>query len=151
MKGCQVPDLPLGSLRTTGQIVSELRSQPRVRASVLGALGGLTVLLAAIGVGGVTGQMVEQRRRDIGIRMALGALRSHVRGLVLGHTMKLAGLGLQEDCWQLPVLRDCCADFCLEFRRLIQRCLEELWCCWQERPWWRRICRRVERASWIPW
>jgi predicted permease len=87
-------ELPMGNLRTTSQIVSELRSQPRVRAVVLGAFGGLTVLLAAIGVAGVTGQMVEQRRRDIGIRMALGALRSDVHGLVLKHALRLAGWGI---------------------------------------------------------
>jgi predicted permease len=88
------PELPLGSLRTTGQIVSELRSQPRVRAILLGAFGGLTVLLAAIGVGGVTAQMVEQRRRDIGIRMVLGAMASDVQGLVLGHALLLVCLGI---------------------------------------------------------
>jgi len=87
-------DLPLGNLRTPGQIVSELRSQPRVRAVVLGAFGGLTVLLAAIGVAGVTRQMVEQRRRDMGIRMVLGALRSDVQMLVLGHALRLAGWGI---------------------------------------------------------
>jgi predicted permease len=83
------PELPVGRLRTTRGIVNELRSQPRVRAIVLGAFGGLTLLLAAIGVGGVTSQMVEQRRRDIGIRMALGAMRSDVHGLVLGHALRL--------------------------------------------------------------
>jgi putative ABC transport system permease protein len=88
------PDLPTGRLRSAGEIVSELRSQPRVRAVVLGAFGGLTLLLAAIGVGGVTAQMVEQRRRDIGIRMALGAMRSAVHGLVLGHALRLALWGI---------------------------------------------------------
>src|SRR5437870_3406027 len=62
------PDLPLGRLRTTSEVVSALRSQPRVRATLLGSFGLLTLFLAAIGVGGVMGQMVEQRRRDIGIR-----------------------------------------------------------------------------------
>jgi predicted permease len=88
------PELPVGSLRTTGEIVSGLRSQPRVRAVLLGALGGLTLLLAAIGVGGVTAQMVEQRRRDIGIRMALGATTSNVRGFVLRHALKLTLSGI---------------------------------------------------------
>jgi predicted permease len=88
------PELPVGSLRTTGQIVSELHSQPRVRAILLGTFGGLTLLLAAIGVGGVTGQMVEQRRRDIGIRMALGALASDVLHMVLRHALKLTLWGI---------------------------------------------------------
>jgi putative ABC transport system permease protein len=51
-------------------------------------------LLAAIGVGGVTAQMVEQRRRDIGIRMALGARRSDVHGLALGHAFRLTFAGI---------------------------------------------------------
>jgi putative ABC transport system permease protein len=88
------PDLPLGSLRTTTEIVSTLRSQPRVRASLLGSFGLLTLLLAAIGVGGVMGQMVEQRRRDIGIRMALGARSSDVQHLVLAHALRLTLAGL---------------------------------------------------------
>ncbi len=88
------PDLPLGRLRTTNEIVSTLRSQPRVRAILLASLGFLTLLLAAIGVGGVMGQMVEQRRRDIGIRMALGALASDVRRLVLGHALRLTLAGM---------------------------------------------------------
>jgi predicted permease len=88
------PDLPLGRLRTTNEIVSTLRSQPRVRAILLASLGLLTLLLAAIGVGGVMGQMAEQRRRDIGIRMALGALASDVRRLVLGHALRLTFAGM---------------------------------------------------------
>jgi predicted permease len=86
--------LPLGSFRTTREIVGEARSQPRVRAILLGGFGVLTMLLSGVGVGGVMGQMVEQRRRDIGIRMALGALAADVRGLVLGQALKLAVVGV---------------------------------------------------------
>jgi len=88
------PDLPLGRLRTTSEIVNTLRSQPRVRAILLASLGFLTLVLATIGVGGVMGQMVEQRRQDIGIRMALGALASDVQRLVLGHAMRLTLAGM---------------------------------------------------------
>ena len=88
------PDLPLGSLRTTGEIVSALQSQPRVRATLLGSFGLLTLFLAAIGVGGVMGQMVEQRRRDIGIRLAVGALPSDIRRLVLSHAFRVTLAGI---------------------------------------------------------
>jgi predicted permease len=88
------PDLPLGRVRTTEEIVGALRSQPRVRALLLAGFGGLTLLLAAIGVGGVMGQMVEQRRRDIGVRMALGAMASDIRRMVLRQTLKLAVCGI---------------------------------------------------------
>jgi len=88
------PNLPLSSLRTTDEIVSALRSQPRVRAILFAGFGGLTLLLAAIGVGGVMGQMVEERRRDIGVRMALGAIGSDIRGMVLRKSLRLAGYGI---------------------------------------------------------
>jgi len=88
------PNLPLGSLRTADEIVSTLRSQPRVRANLLGGFGLLTLLLAAIGVGGVMGQMVEQRRKDIGIRMALGAVPSDVQRLVLTQAIQLTSTGI---------------------------------------------------------
>jgi predicted permease len=88
------PDLPLGSPRTANEIVHTLRSQPRVRAILLGSLGLLTLLLSTIGVGGVMGQMVEQGRRDIGIRMALGALATDVQRSVLGHALRLTLGGL---------------------------------------------------------
>jgi predicted permease len=87
------PDLPLGSFRSTREIIRTSRSQPRVRAILLGCFGVLTLLLSAIGVSGVMAQMVEQRRRDIGIRMALGALASDVRRLVVSHALKLTLCG----------------------------------------------------------
>jgi ABC-type antimicrobial peptide transport system permease subunit len=61
---------------------------------LLGSFGLLTLLLAAVGVGGVMAQMVEQRRRDIGIRIALGALASDVRRLVLTQTLRLTFAGI---------------------------------------------------------
>jgi ABC-type antimicrobial peptide transport system permease subunit len=70
-----------------------------VRAVLLAGFGGLTLLLAAIGVGGVTGQMVQQRWRDIGIRIALGAMKSDVRRMVLVHALKLACWGSRRVCW----------------------------------------------------
>jgi predicted permease len=87
------PDLPLGSFRSTREIIRTSRSQPRVRAILLGCFGMLTLLLSAIGVSGVMAQMVEQRRRDIGIRMALGAMASDVRRLVLRQALKLTLYG----------------------------------------------------------
>lgn len=88
------PNLPLGSLRSTAEIVDSLRAQPRVRADLLGGFGLLTLILAAIGVGGVMGQMVAQRRRDIGIRMALGAAKADVLGLILRRALLLTAAGI---------------------------------------------------------
>jgi predicted permease len=88
------PTLPLGELQITGEIVSALRAQPRVRATLIGILGTLTLLLAAIGVAGVIGQMVEHRRHDIGIRVALGAQPRDVMRLVVGEGARLALFGI---------------------------------------------------------
>jgi ABC-type antimicrobial peptide transport system permease subunit len=88
------PDLPVQPLRTTGEIVHELAGQPRLRAVVFACLAGLTLLLAIIGVYGVVNQFVEQRRREIGIRVALGATSSDVMMLVVRRAGVLISVGL---------------------------------------------------------
>jgi putative ABC transport system permease protein len=87
------PNLPVGMVRSTGAIVSELRAQPRIRAKLLGVFAGFTLLLAGIGIYGTMTQLVEQRRREIGIRIALGAAGANIAGLVLRRTLVLVGLG----------------------------------------------------------
>jgi ABC-type antimicrobial peptide transport system permease subunit len=88
------PNLPVGNIRSTGDIVSSLRSQPRLRATLLAGFAALTLLLAAIGVYGVMMQMTEQRRRDIGVRIALGALASDIRAWILRRALALTVVGL---------------------------------------------------------
>jgi putative ABC transport system permease protein len=88
------PSLAVGEMRSVEDVVSELQAQPRLRAELTASFALLTILLAAIGVYGVITQMVEQRRREIGIRIALGAIRTDIVVLVLRRTLLLTSLGL---------------------------------------------------------
>jgi len=88
------PSLAVGEMRSAENVVTELQSQPRLRAELTASFALLTILLAATGVYGVMTQMVEQRRREIGIRIALGAIRADVVALVLRRTLLLTLLGL---------------------------------------------------------
>jgi predicted permease len=88
------PSLAVGEMRSADDVVTELQAQPRLRAELTASFALLTILLAATGVYGVMTQMVEQRRHEIGIRMALGAIRADVVALVLRRTLLLTSLGL---------------------------------------------------------
>jgi putative ABC transport system permease protein len=87
------PDLPVGTIKSLGEMVASLQSQPRVRARLLTAFAVLTLLLAAIGIYGVMAESVAQRYREIGIRMALGSNRAEVLALILRQALGLAIAG----------------------------------------------------------
>ncbi len=65
-----------------------------VGSVILGAFGLFALFLASLGIYGVIAYSVEHRRREMGIRMALGASRDRVRSLVVGEGLRLAGAGL---------------------------------------------------------
>ena len=68
-------------------------AQPRLIAQFVGVFAGFALLLAAIGIYGVTAYSVNQRKQELGIRVAMGATPSDILRLVVGHGPRLTFVG----------------------------------------------------------
>src|SRR5947209_4732307 len=88
------PNLTITSVRTMQQQVDLSFDQERAVASLAGLFGIVALILAAVGLYGVTAYSVAQRTNEIGIRMALGADRTKVIDLVLRGAFKRVLIGL---------------------------------------------------------
>jgi predicted permease len=88
------PTLPLTNLQTMEEAVFGSMARPRFLTILLGVFGSLALVLAAVGTYGVMSYFVAERRREMGIRMALGAEAGGVLRLVLAQSLRIAALGL---------------------------------------------------------
>jgi putative ABC transport system permease protein len=80
--------------RTMATIAHEATARPRFRAVLVAAFAFLALTLATVGVFGVLSQLVQQRMREFGVRIALGASRQNVIGLVVRHAARITTIGL---------------------------------------------------------
>ena len=87
-------DVPVSEVRTMNAVLSEAVSTPASTTSLFVAFAGLALVLGLIGIYGVLAFLVSRRTREIGIRVALGAQRSHVVWLILKEGAKFAILGI---------------------------------------------------------
>jgi predicted permease len=90
------PNVPVVGLQTLNEQIGDSLRTERLVASLSALFGGLATLLAAIGLYGVMAYSVARRRRELGIRMALGATRGNIVGMVMREVavMVAAGLGV---------------------------------------------------------
>ena len=90
----QDANLPVFNVKTMQRQIDESLFMDRLVAALSAAFGVLATMLAAVGLYGVMAFMVVRRTREIGIRMALGANRRNVLGLVMREVLVLAGAGI---------------------------------------------------------
>jgi predicted permease len=88
------PAVPLFGVRTLEQHIALATSQERMAARLASAFSVVALLLAAIGLYGLLATFVNQRTKEIGVRMALGAHRGSVLGHVLAHGLRLVVAGV---------------------------------------------------------
>ncbi len=88
------PLIPMLSLDSMHGVVGETLALPRLYAMLVGLFASAALLLAALGVYGVMAYAVEQRQREIGVRLALGAEPAGIRRMVLGEGSRLTLIGL---------------------------------------------------------
>jgi predicted permease len=88
------PELPVYQLRTMEESISRSLTARRTLVAALAAFAVIALVLALSGIYAVVSYVVGRRRHELGIRMALGAQRGQVLGLVAGHGARLTAVGL---------------------------------------------------------
>jgi predicted permease len=88
------PNLPTGSIKTVDQILDESLSAERFRTWLLASFAIAAMLLATLGIAGLLAYNAAQRMQEFGVRVALGANRGNLLGLVLRHCLRLSSAGV---------------------------------------------------------
>ncbi|CAN5336881.1 hypothetical protein BH23GEM4_BH23GEM4_06870 [soil metagenome] len=88
------PNQPISDVTTLQQLVAGTVARPRLFTTLIAGFGGAAMVLALLGIYGVTSYAVSRRSREIGIRKALGAQNLSVLEMVLGRSLVLAGSGV---------------------------------------------------------
>ena len=87
-------DQPVTAVRTMDEVLERAAAQPAFLTALLGLLAAIALLLALVGIYGTVACSVAERKQEMGIRMALGAVRGDILGLVLRQALALAATGI---------------------------------------------------------
>ena len=88
------PDQGVSAMESIEAVIARALARPRAEVALLGTIGILALAIAGVGVYGVMSYSVQQRRREIGLRLALGAGPRMLIRLVVTDSIRLAGLGI---------------------------------------------------------
>jgi predicted permease len=98
------PNLPLADVHTLDYLYRKSMARTSFTLVMLAVAGGMALLLGVVGLYGVIAYSVSQRRREIGIRMALGAQHQELTGMFVRHALALTGIGVACGLGAAPAL-----------------------------------------------